>query len=751
MKIKILLLTDVLKSINGGAERQIYELAKRIDKNRFELYIRILHHIDIPAELKETGVNVQGLGIRRSYGINGILEGFKFSRFLKAEGVDILVSYHFASDIWGTIFGKLAKVPVIISNRRDAGFWRKRRHTVAYKLINRWVDKIVVVSEAVKQMVLRDEIASENKVEVIYNGVEPDKFSINIDIVAKKKELGLPLDSKVVGYVGNFNPIKGHKVLIEVAKSVLNKYPNVYFLLVGDGHLRVSLENAIRNTHDAIRDHILFLGVRKDTPELLQVMDVCVLPSLSEGLSNTLLEYMAAGKPVIATAVGGNPEVIKDKINGILIPPGDPVVLNDNIVNLLENKELAQRLAIEAQKTVSDKFNLTRQIRAMESSLESSIRKNKEVRIMHLISSNGIFGAEKVLLNLASNMNYNGIKSCIGVVNNLHNSHLEVFKEAEERGIPAYVVESKGRFDFGAVRQLERAIIENKINLLHTHNYKANFLGILAARRASVPVIATNHLWTKSGWKLRFYEFIDAIMLKVFVKKIIAVSESVKRDMVLAGIPGSRIKVILNGLDTAEPQNIDREILRDSFGIDKGVKIIGVVSRLSPEKGHKFLFEAIQIIVQKHSGIKLLIIGDGPSKEGLIKEVEHLGISEKVVFAGYQPDMNRIYPIIDILIQPSLREGIPITLLEGMNQSKPIVATDVGGVSELIKDRFTGLLIQPASSAELYNAITALLDDNSLCEKMGQNARKFAQDNFSLEKMINSYRIVYEELAGSNK
>lgn len=745
--IKLAILIDVLKNTEGGAERQVYEFAKRIDKEKFSVYLFVLHQQNIPDEVKQIGIKAMALSIKRSYGLRGILAGFKLRRFLKQKGIDILMTYHFASDIWGTIFGKLAGVPVIVSNRRDAGFWRKKPHIWAYRFVNRWVDKIIVVSQAVGQMVIKEEAVSEEKIELIYNGVEINKFNswLMAHGLQLKVSLGIENNEVVVGMVANFSWVKGYEYFIDAAKLVLEKVPKTKIILVGDGPERKRSAYSVERS--GLEKKVLFLGTRKDISELLQIMNICVLSSISEGLSNTLLEYMAAGKPVIATAVGGNIEVIENEKNGILVPAKDALALSKQIIRLLANKELAQKLAIEAKKTVSEKFNLNRQIKTLESSLENTVK--KEIRVMHLISSNGVFGAEKVMLNLAANMNYNGIKSRIVVIKNLHNPHLEVFEEALRRNIPAGFVESRGRLDMKAIRQIAKIIKANKINLIHTHNYKANFLGVFAARKAGIPVIATNHLWTSSGFKLRLYEKLDAFMLNFFVRKIIAVSKEIKEDMLKSGIRSSKIKVILNGIGLQIEPN-DKRAVKNDFDIGEDVLVIGVAARLSPEKGHRFLLEAAQEVIKTYPQLVFLIIGDGPLKNELIEKTKHLGISEKVIFAGYQTNMQKIYPIIDILVQPSLREGIPLTILEAMTHAKAIVATDVGGVADLIKDRDTGLLIKAGSSEELCEAISAFVDDVSLRKAVGEKAQEFVRENYSLEKMVDAHRKVYEEVLWKN-
>jgi glycosyltransferase involved in cell wall biosynthesis len=358
-------LIDVLEDIKGGAERQVYELLRRIDRARFEPFLYVLHQNVIPQEVQALGMGIKGLGLKRIYDFKGIIEGIKFARFAQREKIDVVLTYHFASDIWGTVFGKLGGAKTIISSRRDVGFWRDKGHIRAYKFVNRWVTRIITVSEAVRRMVLDEESVAPAKVITIYNGVDISRFMGH-------QVTRSPGHQKIC-HVGNFNsPEKGQFYLIEAFKIVLDRYPEAQLMLVGDGPLLESHKVTMSQSHN-VKDKIRFLGKRSDIPEILAKSDVCVLPSLSEGLSNALIEYMAAGKAVVATAVGGNVEVVKDGVNGLLVPAKDPAALAVAIMKLLEDPALAERLGRNARATVERDFEVGRQIGKLMECIEQEI------------------------------------------------------------------------------------------------------------------------------------------------------------------------------------------------------------------------------------------------------------------------------------------------------------------------------------------------------------------------------------------
>lgn len=733
MKLKLVLLIDVLADIKAGAERQVYELIKGIDKERFSVRLSILHQKEIPQEIKAVGCEVSALGIKRIYSPQGIWQGFKFADRLKKEKTDILMTYHFGSDIWGAVFGRIGKVKTIISNRRDEGFWRKNIHSAAYKFINRLVRKIIAVSNATREKVIRQEGLSPEKVEVIYNGIDIERFKVDYNCSIIKNSLGLPLDSKVIGCVSNLRPVKGHKYLIQAARSVIQKFPEAHFLFVGDGELKNELTAEAKKLN--IENNIHFLGQRNDIPELLSVMDVCVLPSLSEGLSNTLLEYMAAGKPIIATKVGGNSELLKAPLQGILVEPANAIQLTQAILKLLENPKEAENLAVEARKFVQQSFRLEMMIRNYENLFQTLSWQRK--RILHLISSNGLFGAEKVMIDISSNLNFNGIKVWIIAIRNTYNPHTEVVDAAKNKNILAESIESERPFDLKSVRRLYEFIKQNNIDILHTHNYKSNFIGLLAAKRAKIPIVATLHGYIRKGTKLRLYEAIDRFILRYF-DKIVLVDDSLRKWF---KNDSARYSIINNGVRVSELASERVSELR------KIEITIGVVGRLSEEKGHKYLLEAFSKILKYYPNAKLLIVGDGELKARLEELSASLCIKEKTEFAGFQEDVSKYYKLMDIYVSPSLLEHFPLSILEAMSFGKAIIATDVGGVGDLIKDGVTGILIKPASSQEIYDSLLRLIKDASLRQALGINARQFVKENYSLEKMVSSYKKVYEEVS----
>ena len=367
------------------------------------------------------------------------------------------------------------------------------------------------------------------------------------------------------------------------------------------------------------------------------------------------------------------------------------------------------------------------------------IAKN-DFKIAHIISSNGFFGAEKVMISIASQINYNGTQSSIVAIQNAHNPHIEVVEVSRVLGIPAFNIESRGRIDLRTISRLTDYIKANNITLLHTHNYKANLIGLLVARKAKIPIVATVHGYIGNGRKLKFYEALDRFILRYF-NKVILVDDSLKRWFKNGLV---KYEVINNGIDVGSWRV--HGFTGSRVQIKEGELVIGTVGRLSEEKGHRYLIEAFAQLLPKYPNVRLLIVGEGALRNKLENLCIQLRIQEKVTFTGFQVETAPYYEQMDIYVSSSLVEHFPLSILEAMGFGKAIVATNVGGVHNLIKDKDTGILINNKSSEEIYKAILLLLDDKFLREHIGKNAQRFVKNHYSLEKTVDSYKKIYEEI-----
>lgn len=384
-----------------------------------------------------------------------------------------------------------------------------------------------------------------------------------------------------------------------------------------------------------------------------------------------------------------------------------------------------------------------------EKGLASSMKK---INILHLRTSNFFGGPEKQILEHGRTID----KARFGffICSFLEKGQLNEFiNEGTKRGFDAYALKTRFAFDLSAIFKLRTLLKEKNIDILCTHGYKSDLIGLLAARMRRIPIIAFSRGWTKENLKIRLYYWLDRRALRM-VNRVVAVSEAKKRELVKLGIKEEKIIKIHNAIEPDKPslsKNITREDIIKEFNLQKEIKIIAAAGRLSPEKGFDYFLKAIPELLNSDFKLHFMILGEGQEREKLQKLAEELGISEFVTFAGFRKDLPGILKNIDIFVNPSLSEGLPNVVLEALAMSKPVVATAVGGVPELILPNTTGILIEAGNSKALAQGILDLLNDPDQAQKMGNEGRKLVQKSFSFEDQNGKLEKLYLEVLTNSK
>ncbi len=368
------------------------------------------------------------------------------------------------------------------------------------------------------------------------------------------------------------------------------------------------------------------------------------------------------------------------------------------------------------------------------------------LRILQLISSTGFFGAENVVVQLSKELSQAGLKLHVGVFRNRQNPHTEVADRAEELSLKAKVFPCNGRFDPRAMLQIRKFIKGKRIDLIHCHGYKANFYALMAASFTRLPLITTCHNWIGSGFKMKFYERLDKIILRRF-NKIIAVSDEIKEEILDSRIPKSKVSVINNGIDLSRFKGIRKTNIREEFKIAPRNKIVGTIGRLTKEKGHIYLLQVAKEVSKKFLDTTFLIVGDGILREKLMEQAKAMGLEDKVIFTGFRKDIPEILSLMDVFVLPSLIEGLPMVLLEAMAARKPIVATSVGEIPKILEQGKLGVLVKPKDVRALADAIISILRaNNGKINRITQNSYNKVRDDYSSTKMAERYLEVYQEI-----
>ena len=757
---RILFLLDKLTA--AGTQTNLLEVVKGLDRTRFTPYVvALLGGGELSQSFREAGVELHELGVKKAYDLSGFKALLFLIRFMKEKNINVVQTHFLHADLLGTLAAKIAGVKTMITARRDEGFWRSPRQVLVNRTLNQFANLVLVNSEAVKRSVMAREKVSEERIQTIHNGVDTGKFYPSETMRrAARKQLGIQEDELAVGVVANMRHfVKGHRDFVEAISLILREKPQTKFLLVGEGRLRGELENLSEKL--GVRSQVLFLGARQDTAALINAFDIACLPSHSEGFSNSLLEYMACAKPVVATRVGGNPEAVEDNVTGYLVPPRNPDVLAEKVIFLLRSESLRLEMGSAGRKRVLREFGVEGMVEKYEQlyghgdretrrhgdkNLTASPRPRVPAspptprRIMFVIWSLDLGGAEQVVIDLATKLDRQFFEPFVCCLNGKGRFAPQV----EGLGIKVVALHKRPKFDPWVIFKLVRVMKKEKVDLVHTHLFTANLWGRIAAKLAGVPVVSSEH--GMDIWRKRLHLTLDQMLTRVN-RKIVFVSEGVKnfyksRNHSLNG----KGRVIHNGINIAQFQpRIDRQAVRKSLGLGESDKVVGIVGRLVPEKAHVDFIEAIEILRQEQEEIKGLIVGEGTLLGALQKRVKVAGLEHHVLFTGFRSDLPALYQAMDIFVMTSLREGFPLTILEAMAAGVPVIATAVGGVKECIEDGEDGLLIPPGDSTALAGAISRVLKDPSFAEFMIRNAKRKVQSHFSVERMVKEHESLYTE------
>ena len=365
--------------------------------------------------------------------------------------------------------------------------------------------------------------------------------------------------------------------------------------------------------------------------------------------------------------------------------------------------------------------------------------------VVHLIEDMGVGGLERNVALIAENLDpakFNVSVWCLGEGGAIADELIEKGGDLRILNLPSYHRPEN-------ILKLVNKLKANKVHILHTHGYFANTMGRLAAIIARTPKrfahIQNSH-WTSEERKKRNY-MIDRV-LSLFCNRIIACSEvSRKYQIEVAKIHPNKIVTIHNctNMKIFDPCKSWPGI-RQEFGFtDKNI-IIASVGRLTEVKGHRFLIKATQKIIKQFPEARVLIVGDGVERKNLQTQVRELSLGRHIYFLGTRHDIPNILSSVDIFVQPTLtREGLPLAITEAMASEKPVLATDVGGVSEAVIEGMTGVLVPPGNHDDLAEGLIYLLSNPLRRKEIAIEGRKICLEKFSLDKMIKKIEAVYTE------
>ncbi len=361
------------------------------------------------------------------------------------------------------------------------------------------------------------------------------------------------------------------------------------------------------------------------------------------------------------------------------------------------------------------------------------------MKVVHIETGRHVYGGAQQVLYLVEALTRMGVDNLLVCTRNS-----DVARSAREQNLNIQELEMGGDLDLMFVRRLMSVLKRERPDIVHLHSRRgADVLGGIAARLCGLPTILSRRVDNPErgpiGLKYRLFD------------RVITISRAISLVLLDAGIPREKIVCVHSAADRRlfRPE-CDRQWFDVAFGTQPGDKVIGVLAQFIERKGHRYLIEALPSIMEQHPEVRVIFFGRGPLQDSLEVLVRDRQLENTIQFAGFREDIARVLPCLSMLVHPVTAEGLGVALLQAASCGVPVVASNVGGVPEIVIDNETGLLVPPENSQALQDAIVSLLEQPKLAKKLGQAARQLVDEEFSIGKMAAGNLKVYRELADVN-
>ncbi len=375
---------------------------------------------------------------------------------------------------------------------------------------------------------------------------------------------------------------------------------------------------------------------------------------------------------------------------------------------------------------------------------------SNRINVLHFICPTGLHGAEMWILALAKNLDPAKVNCRLAVTLEADDQNIEVYNRFRAMGLKAHKVEMQGRFDPRGIMKLCRLIRQEHIHIIHTHGYKSDILGFIAARLTGIKAVSTPHGFENADdLKLQMFIRIGCLTLRYF-DRVAPLSEELEADMHRIGVVPYKIRRIINGVDLDEVES-ERKKNTPPLYSDPNEKRIGYVGQMIYRKNLGDMITAFDMLYKEHKNIRLILVGDGSMKSDLENTASRLPSSYRIEFLGYRADRLRIMKEFNLFCMTSSLEGIPRCMMEAMALGIPVAAYKIPGIDRLIIHEKTGLTAEFGQPEILKECWKRLLFDNEFSAKIALNGRNHVTKNFSAKRMAEEYTELYYDMLGSEK
>ncbi|HXH51314.1 MAG TPA: glycosyltransferase family 4 protein [Terriglobia bacterium] len=711
-RTNVFLMTNTLET--GGSERQFVTLAQALPRDEFDIHLGCLKRIgpflgEMPSIVEfDLGGSFFALQAQRAR--------LRLARQLRRRRISVAHAFDFYSNLMLIPTARLARVPVVIGSHRQLGDLLTPRQFTAQMMAFRWCDKVVCNSRAAANILMARNL-SEEKIAVIPNALPPQAFA--------SAAPAFPRHPSVirVGMIARMNhAVKNHAGLLRVAARLAEKYLGVEYILAGDGPLRESLEKMADRL--GIRSSVKFLGDRQDIPSVLTSIDISILPSLSESLSNTIMESMAVGKPVIAYRVGGNSELVEHGQTGLLVSVNDEEGLADTLGSLLSNPSMREAWGRNARKFALENFGADK-VRAQYESLYSNLLAEKGFRAKRQsrVSLQGKTNTCAVRVAIvAPTMRYVGGQAV--------QARLLVDHWKDDDRVHASFIPIDPTFPrlLAWVQKVPclRTVLRTPIYIATlwkgmrdidvAHIFSASYWSFLlapgpawAVARLRGKKVLINYRSGEARDHLQRWRTARAILQRSDCLVVpSAYLVDVFKDF------GLEAEAVPNFVDVQQFQYRPRRPLRPWLICTRGFE---------PYYSVELVVRAFAKVKKEFPSARFWLVGKG-SQEKAIREYVRSEKLTDVEFTGPIPpdQIHRFYDQADIFVNASWLDNMPVSILEAFASGTPVISTAPEGIRYLVEHERTGLLCEPGDWQALAENIIRLLRDQALAERLAKNA-----------------------------
>ena len=369
----------------------------------------------------------------------------------------------------------------------------------------------------------------------------------------------------------------------------------------------------------------------------------------------------------------------------------------------------------------------------------------KSINVLQFICSTGFYGAERWILALAKHLNKDNIRCDLAVTLEQNSQDLELVKQYKINCGETFEIPMSGRFDLTVINRLVQLIKERNIDIIHTHGYKSDILGVIAAKKAGIKSIVTPHGFENADdFKLRTFIWLGCKSMK-FADKVVPLSRQLCDDSRQHGVREDKLVYIQNGVDLSEVEE-QRLLPKDVYDNEKRIGFVGqMISR-------KNIFDILDIfndLSTKHSNLKLILLGDGDQRAELELYANKLTNNSNIEFLGFRDDRLALLQSFDLFVMTSTLEGIPRCLMEATAMGIPVAAYNIAGIDQLITHEKSGLLAKLGDKETLTQYWEKLLFDTDYANELTNNARDYVNEHYSAQRMANEYTNLFTSMVNA--